>query len=360
MEGAILVVSAPDGVMPQTREHILLARQIGVPYIVVYLNKVDMIPDKDKELIELVEMEIRDLLKVYKYPGDKVPIIRGSALYALEGRNHPLGKDSIKQLLAAVDEHVPLPTRITDAAFAMPVENVFTIKGRGTVATGRVERGMIKVGDEVEVIGLKAPMKTVCTGVEMFKKELDRGQAGDNVGILLRSLKREDVVRGQMLIKPGSMGTHERFEAELYVLTAEEGGRKTPFFPNYRPQLFFRTTDVTASISLPSTTQMVMPGDNLTVVVDLISDAVVEKGLRFAMREGGKTVGAGVVTKLLPKLSKDEKVKATEKGKELNEQARLAAAQIEQQKLQAEGKAPVDRNPNKAGGAPPKEQAKRA
>jgi elongation factor Tu len=297
MDGAILVVSAADGPMPQTREHILLARQVGVPYIVVYLNKVDMVDDK--ELLELVELEVRELLTTYKFPGNEIPIVKGSALKALEGDKGDLGEPSLQRLLDAVDSYIPTPKRQTDKPFLMPVEDVFSISGRGTVATGRVERGIIKVGEEVEIIGLKPTQKTVVTGVEMFRKLLDEGQAGDNVGCLLRGLKREEVERGQVLAKPGSITPHTKFKAEVYVLTKEEGGRHTPFFNGYRPQFYFRTTDVTGSVQLPAGIEMVMPGDNTNMEVTLITPIAMEKELRFAIREGGRTVGAGVVAEVL-------------------------------------------------------------
>jgi elongation factor Tu len=297
MDGAILVVSAADGPMPQTREHILLARQVGVPYIVVYLNKVDMVDDK--ELLELVELEVRELLSAYKFPGNEIPIVKGSALKALEGDKGDLGEPSIQRLLDAVDSYIPTPKRATDKPFLMPVEDVFSISGRGTVATGRIERGIIKVGEEVEIVGLKATTKTVVTGVEMFRKLLDEGQAGDNIGALLRGLKREDVERGQVLAKPGSITPHTKFKAEVYVLTKEEGGRHTPFFNGYRPQFYFRTTDVTGSVQLPAGVEMVMPGDNITMEVELITPIAMEKELRFAIREGGRTVGAGVVAEVI-------------------------------------------------------------
>jgi elongation factor Tu len=297
MDGAILVVSAADGPMPQTREHILLARQVGVPAIVVYLNKVDMVDDP--ELLELVELEVRELLSKYGFPGDEVPIVKGSALAALEGRDDAIGKNSILELMKAVDEYVPQPVREKDKPFLMPVEDVFSISGRGTVVTGRIERGVIKVGDEVEIVGIRPTQKTVCTGVEMFRKLLDQGEPGDNVGILLRGTKRDEVERGQVLCKPGSITPHKRFTAETYVLTKEEGGRHTPFFSNYRPQFYFRTTDVTGSIKLPEGTEMVMPGDNVTMEVELISPIAMEQGLRFAIREGGRTVGAGVVASII-------------------------------------------------------------
>ncbi len=297
MDGAILVVSAADGPMPQTREHILLARQVGVPYIVVYLNKVDMVDDK--ELLELVELEVRELLSAYKFPGDEIPIVKGSALKALEGDKGDLGEPSLQRLLDAVDSYIPTPKRQTDKPFLMPVEDVFSISGRGTVATGRVERGIIKVGEEVEIIGLKPTTKTVVTGVEMFRKLLDEGQAGDNIGALLRGLKREEVERGQVLAKPGSITPHTKFKAEVYVLTKEEGGRHTPFFNGYRPQFYFRTTDVTGSVQLPAGVEMVMPGDNIGMEVTLITPIAMEKELRFAIREGGRTVGAGVVAEVI-------------------------------------------------------------
>jgi len=298
MDGAILVVSAADGPMPQTREHILLARQVGVPAIVVYLNKVDQVDDE--ELLELVELEVRELLSQYEFPGDDIPIVKGSALYALEGRgDEKLGKQSVLELMAAVDSYIPQPQRAMDRPFLMPIEDVFSISGRGTVVTGRVERGIINVGEEVEIVGIKDTQKTVCTGVEMFRKLLDRGEPGDNVGILLRGVKRDDVERGQVLCKPGSITPHTRFNAETYVLTKEEGGRHTPFFSNYRPQFFFRTTDVTGTIELPDGTEMVMPGDNVTMKVNLIAPIAMEEGLRFAIREGGRTVGAGVVAKVI-------------------------------------------------------------
>jgi elongation factor Tu len=297
MDGAILVVSAADGPMPQTREHILLARQVGVPYIVVYLNKADMVDDA--ELLELVELEVRDLLSVYKFPGDKTPIITGSALKALEGDGSEIGVASVVKLVAALDEYIPVPKRAIDGAFLMPVEDVFSIAGRGTVVTGRIERGVVKVNDEVEIVGIRPTQKTTCTGVEMFRKLLDEGQAGDNVGVLLRGTKREEVERGQVLCKPGSINPHTKFEAEVYVLTKEEGGRHTPFFKGYRPQFYFRTTDVTGAVELPAGTEMVMPGDNIKIVVELIAPIAMEQGLRFAIREGGKTVGAGVVSKVI-------------------------------------------------------------
>ncbi|MFN7094055.1 MAG: elongation factor Tu, partial [Burkholderiales bacterium] len=297
MDGAILVVAASDGPMPQTREHILLARQVGVPYIVVFLNKCDMVDDE--ELLELVEMEVRELLSQYDFPGDDIPLVRGSALKALEGDTGPLGEEAILKLASALDSYIPQPERAVDGAFLMPVEDVFSISGRGTVVTGRVERGIIKVGEEIEIVGLKATQKTTCTGVEMFRKLLDQGQAGDNVGLLLRGTKREDVERGQVLAKPGSITPHTKFEAEIYVLSKEEGGRHTPFFSNYRPQFYFRTTDVTGAVSLPEGVEMVMPGDNVRINVELIAPIAMEDGLRFAVREGGRTVGAGVVSKIL-------------------------------------------------------------
>jgi elongation factor Tu len=297
MDGAILVVSAADGPMPQTREHILLARQVGVPHIVVYLNKADMVDDA--ELLELVELEVRELLSQYKFPGDKTPIIIGSALKAWEGEVSAMGTESVEKLVAAMDAFIPLPERAVDGAFLMPIEDVFSISGRGTVVTGRIERGRVKVGEEVEIVGIKATTKTICTGVEMFRKLLDDGQAGDNVGVLLRGTKREDVERGQVLAKPGSINPHTTFEAEIYVLTKEEGGRHTPFFKGYRPQFYFRTTDVTGSCELPEGVEMVMPGDNVKMVVTLINPIAMEDGLRFAIREGGKTVGAGVVAKII-------------------------------------------------------------
>ncbi|MDR0423759.1 MAG: elongation factor Tu [Rickettsiales bacterium] len=297
MDGAILVVSAADGPMPQTREHILLANQVGVPYIVVFMNKCDMVDDP--ELLDLVEMEIRDLLTSYKFPGDKIPIVRGSALKALEGDKGELGYESIKKLMAAVDSYIPDPERTLDKPFLMPIEDVFSIAGRGTVVTGRVERGIIKVNEDVEIIGIKPTQKTTCTGVEMFRKLLDQGQAGDNVGVLLRGTKREEVERGQVLCKPGSITPHTQFEAEIYVLTKEEGGRHTPFFKNYRPQFYFRTTDVTGTVTLGDDVEMVMPGDNTKITVELISPIAMENGLKFAIREGGRTIGAGVVSKIL-------------------------------------------------------------
>jgi elongation factor Tu len=297
MDGAILVVSAADGPMPQTREHILLARQVGVPYIVVYLNKADMVDDA--ELLELVEMEVRELLSKYEFPGDDTPIVTGSALKALEGDKGPLGVPSVVKLVAEMDRYIPVPERAIDGAFLMPVEDVFSISGRGTVVTGRIERGIVKVNDEVEIVGLRPTVKTTCTGVEMFRKLLDQGQAGDNVGVLLRGTKREEVERGQVLAKPGSITPHTKFEGEVYVLTKEEGGRHTPFFKGYRPQFYFRTTDVTGSVELPEGVEMVMPGDNIKMTIELISPIAMEEGLRFAIREGGRTVGAGVVSKIL-------------------------------------------------------------
>jgi elongation factor Tu len=297
MDGAILVVSAADGPMPQTREHILLARQVGVPYMVVFLNKVDMVDDK--ELLDLVELEVRELLSEYEFPGNEIPIVKGSALKALEGDKGELGEPAIQALLDAVDSYIPTPQRATDKPFLMPVEDVFSISGRGTVATGRIERGIIKVGEEVEIVGLKPTAKTVVTGVEMFRKLLDEGQAGDNIGALLRGLKREEVERGQVLAKPGSITPHTKFKAEVYVLTKEEGGRHTPFFNGYRPQFYFRTTDVTGSVQLPEGVEMVMPGDNIGMVVELITPIAMEKELRFAIREGGRTVGAGVVAEVI-------------------------------------------------------------
>ncbi len=296
MDGAILVVSAADGPMPQTREHILLARQVGVPALVVFLNKVDMVDDP--ELLELVEMEVRELLTSYQFPGDDIPIVKGSALCALEDRNPELGEQAILQLMEAVDSYIPQPERPKDRPFLMPIEDVFSISGRGTVVTGRIERGIVNVGDEVEIVGLKATSKTIVTGVEMFRKLLDQGQAGDNVGALLRGTKREDVERGQVLAKPGSITPHTKFKAEAYILTKEEGGRHTPFFTNYRPQFYFRTTDVTGVVSLPEGTEMVMPGDNVSMDVELIAPIAMDDGLRFAIREGGRTVGAGVVAKI--------------------------------------------------------------
>jgi elongation factor Tu len=297
MDGAILVVSAADGPMPQTREHILLARQVGVPYIVVYLNKCDMVDDP--ELVELVEMEVRELLSKYEFPGDDTPIVRGSALKALEGDGSEIGAPSVVKLVEAMDAYIPTPTRVIDKPFLMPIEDVFSISGRGTVVTGRIERGIIKVNEEVEIVGIRPTVKTTCTGVEMFRKLLDEGQAGDNVGVLLRGTKREEVERGQVLAKPGSITPHTKFECEVYVLTKEEGGRHTPFFKGYRPQFYFRTTDVTGTIQLPDGVEMVMPGDNIKMTVELIAPIAMEEGLRFAIREGGRTVGAGVVSKIL-------------------------------------------------------------
>jgi elongation factor Tu len=297
MDGAILVVSAADGPMPQTREHILLARQVGVPYIVVFMNKCDMVDDP--ELLDLVELEVRELLSLYKFPGDDIPVIRGSALKALEGEKSELGVDSIARLMDAVDSYIPDPKRDIDRAFLMPIEDVFSISGRGTVVTGRIERGIVKVGEEIEIVGYKPTTKTIVTGVEMFRKLLDQGQAGDNVGCLLRGTKREDVERGQVLAKPGSITPHKKFKAAVYVLTKEEGGRHTPFFNNYRPQFYFRTTDVTGTITLPEGSEMVMPGDNVTVTVELITPIAMDKELRFAIREGGHTVGAGVVSEIV-------------------------------------------------------------
>ena len=297
MDGAILVVNAADGPMPQTREHILLARQVGVPALVVYLNKVDQVDDE--ELLELVEMEVRELLNEYEFPGDDIPIVAGSALAALEDRDDNIGKESIAKLMAAVDEYIPQPERPIDQPFLMPIEDVFSISGRGTVVTGRVERGVITVGEEIEIVGIRDSQKTTCTGVEMFRKLLDRGEAGDNIGALLRGVGREDVERGQVLCKPGSVKPHTKFEAEAYILTKEEGGRHTPFFTNYRPQFYFRTTDVTGTCALPEGTEMVMPGDNVKMTVELIAPIAMEERLRFAIREGGRTVGAGVVGKII-------------------------------------------------------------
>jgi len=297
MDGAILVVNAADGPMPQTREHILLARQVGVPALVVFLNKVDQVDDE--ELLELVEMEVRELLSEYEFPGDDIPIIAGSALAALEGRDPEIGEEKIKELMAAVDDFIPTPERAVDQPFLMPIEDVFSISGRGTVVTGRVERGVINVGDELEIVGIKDTKKTTCTGVEMFRKLLDRGEAGDNIGALLRGIDRDAVERGQVLCKPGSVKPHTKFECEVYILTKDEGGRHTPFFANYRPQFYFRTTDVTGTVELPSGTEMVMPGDNLKFTVELIAPIAMEDGLRFAIREGGRTVGSGVVSKIL-------------------------------------------------------------
>jgi len=297
MDGGILVVSAADGPMPQTREHILLARQVGVPALVVFMNKVDQVDDE--ELLELVEMEIRELLSEYDFPGDDIPIVQGSALAALEGRDDEIGKEAILKLMAAVDEFIPLPERDVDKAFLLPIEDVFSISGRGTVVTGRIESGIVKVGEEIEIIGIKDTVKTTCTGVEMFRKLLDQGEAGDNVGVLLRGTKREDVERGQVLAHPGSITPHTKFTAEAYILTKDEGGRHTPFFTNYRPQFYFRTTDVTGVVTLPSGTEMVMPGDNISAEVELIAPIAMDEGLRFAIREGGRTVGAGVVAKII-------------------------------------------------------------
>jgi elongation factor Tu len=298
MDGAILVVSAADGPMPQTREHILLGRQVGVPAIVVFMNKCDMVDDA--ELLELVEMEIRELLTKYEYPGDKTPIVKGSALAALEGKNPELGENALKQLMEAIDTFIPQPTRVLDKPFLMPVEDVFSISGRGTVCTGRIEQGIVKVNDEIEIVGVKATQKTIVTGVEMFRKLLDSGEAGDNVGVLLRGTKREDVERGQVLCKPGSITPHKKFMAEAYILSKDEGGRHTPFFTDYRPQFYFRTTDVTGQVKLPSGTEMVMPGDNINnMEVELITPIAMNEGLRFAIREGGRTVGAGVVSKIV-------------------------------------------------------------
>jgi elongation factor Tu len=297
MDGAILVVSAADGPMPQTREHILLARQVGVPYILVYLNKADMVDDP--ELLELVEMEVRELLDTYQFPGDETPIVVGSALKALEGDGSEIGIPSVLKLVEAMDAYIPEPQRAVDQPFLMPIEDVFSISGRGTVVTGRAERGIIKVGDEIEIVGIRETQKTICTGVEMFRKLLDEGRAGDNVGVLLRGTKREDVERGQVLAKPGSITPHTKFQAEVYVLSKEEGGRHTPFFTGYRPQFYFRTTDVTGAVDLPEGVEMVMPGDNIQVTVSLIAPIAMEEGLRFAVREGGRTVGAGVVSKVI-------------------------------------------------------------
>ena len=297
MDGGILVVNAADGPMPQTREHILLARQVGVPALVVFMNKVDQVDDE--ELLELVEMEIRELLSEYDFPGDDIPVIAGSALAALEGRDDTIGKEKILELMAAVDEYIPQPERAVDGAFLMPVEDVFSISGRGTVATGRIERGVVKVGEEIEIVGIKDTAKTTVTGVEMFRKLLDQGEAGDNVGLLLRGVAREEIERGQVLCHVGSTTPHTKFTAETYILTKEEGGRHTPFFGNYRPQFYFRTTDVTGNVELPSGTEMVMPGDNVNLTVELIAPIAMDEGLRFAIREGGRTVGAGVVAKIL-------------------------------------------------------------
>jgi elongation factor Tu len=297
MDGAILVVNAADGPMPQTREHILLGRQVGIPFMVVYMNKIDQVDDE--ELIELVEMEIRELLSSYDYPGDDIPIIKGSALHAMNGTRPEIGEESIRALIKAVDDYIPTPVRAVDQPFLMPVEDVFSISGRGTVATGRIERGIVKVGEELEIVGIRPSKKTVCTGVEMFRKLLDQGEAGDNVGLLLRGVDREGIERGQVLCKPGSVKPHTKFEAEAYILTKEEGGRHTPFFANYRPQFYFRTTDVTGTVQLPEGTEMVMPGDNLKFNVELIAPIAMEEKLRFAIREGGRTVGAGVVSKII-------------------------------------------------------------
>ncbi len=297
MDGAILVVNAADGPMPQTREHILLARQVGVPALVVYMNKVDQVDDE--ELLELVEMEVRELLSSYDFPGDDIPIVKGSALAALEGRDDEIGKNSILELMKAVDEYIPQPDRPVDQDFLMPIEDVFSISGRGTVVTGRVERGVVNTGDEIEIVGIKDTQKTTCTGVEMFRKLLDQGQAGDNIGVLLRGTKRDEVERGQVLAKPGSITPHTKFACEAYILTKEEGGRHTPFFGNYRPQFYFRTTDVTGTVELAEGTEMVMPGDNVTMNVTLIAPIAMDEGLRFAIREGGRTVGAGVVAKII-------------------------------------------------------------
>jgi len=297
MDGAILVVSAADGPMPQTREHILLARQVGVPALAVFMNKVDQVDDE--ELLELVEMEIRELLSSYEFPGDDIPIVKGSALAALEGGDAAIGSDAIKELMAQVDSYIPQPDRPKDQPFLMPIEDVFSISGRGTVVTGRIEAGVVNVGEEIEIVGLKETTKTTCTGVEMFRKLLDQGEAGDNVGVLLRGTKREEVERGQVLAKPGSITPHTKFKCEAYVLTKEEGGRHTPFFSNYRPQFYFRTTDVTGSVELPDGTEMVMPGDNIAMTVTLIAPIAMDEGLRFAIREGGRTVGAGVVASIV-------------------------------------------------------------
>jgi elongation factor Tu len=297
MDGAILVCSAADGPMPQTREHILLARQVGVPYIIVFLNKCDMVDDE--ELLELVEMEVRELLSKYDFPGDDVPIIKGSAVKAVQGDQSEIGEPAILRLAEALDSYIPTPERAIDGAFLMPVEDVFSISGRGTVVTGRIERGIVKVGEELEIVGIKPTLKTTCTGVEMFRKLLDQGQAGDNVGVLLRGTKREEVERGQVLCKPGSIKPHTKFTAEIYVLGKDEGGRHTPFFQGYRPQFYFRTTDVTGAVELPAGTEMVMPGDNVSITVQLINPIAMEEGLRFAIREGGRTVGAGVVAKII-------------------------------------------------------------
>ena len=297
MDGAILVVSGADGPMPQTREHILLARQVGVPALVVYMNKVDQVDDE--EILDLVELEVRELLSLYEFPGDDIPIIRGSALAALEGRDEAVGKASVLELMQAVDDHIPQPDRPKDKPFLMPIEDVFSISGRGTVVTGRVERGIVRVGDDIEIVGVKETTKTVCTGVEMFRKLLDEGEAGDNIGVLLRGTKRDEVERGQVLAHPGTITPHTKFEAETYILTKDEGGRHTPFFSNYRPQFYFRTTDITGTIELPEGTEMVMPGDNVNMKVNLIAPIAMDEGLRFAIREGGRTVGAGVVAKIM-------------------------------------------------------------
>jgi elongation factor Tu len=297
MDGAVLVVSAADGPMPQTREHILLARQVGVPKIVVYLNKADQVDDE--ELLELVELEVRELLDTYEFPGDDTPVITGSALQALEGDEGEMGLGSVDRLMQAMDDYIPIPERPVDQPFLLPIEDVFSISGRGTVVTGRVERGIVRVGEEVEIVGIRETTKTTCTGVEMFRKLLDEGQAGDNVGVLLRGTKRDEVERGQVLCVPGSITPHTKFECEVYVLSKEEGGRHTPFFSNYRPQFYFRTTDVTGAVELPEGSEMVMPGDNIRMVVDLISPIAMEEGVRFAIREGGRTVGAGVVSKII-------------------------------------------------------------
>eukprot|EP00823_Brevimastigomonas_motovehiculus_P005529 TRINITY_DN409_c0_g1_i1.p1 TRINITY_DN409_c0_g1~~TRINITY_DN409_c0_g1_i1.p1 ORF type:complete len:552 (-),score=137.32 TRINITY_DN409_c0_g1_i1:170-1798(-) len=331
MEGAILVVSAPDGAMPQTREHILLAQQVGVPNIVVFLNKVDLVDEKDKDLLDIVEMEIKDLLKQYKYDAEKVPFVRGSALAALQGKNTPYGKPAIEQLLKTLDTSVTLPPRITDGPFYMPVEGIFVIEGRGVVVTGRIDRGTIKLGDELELVGLRTPSKTVCTGIEMFNKQLESGIAGDNVGILLRGLKRTDVERGMVVCKPGSLGTHDRFGAQVYCLTKAEGGRHTPFFSNYRPQFFFKTADITGVVRLTGDKKMAMPGDNFKCHVDLAHEAVLEVGQRFAFREGGRTVGAGVITEVLPKLTKEQKEKQA-----VDDQVARKDAKAERDRLLAE------------------------
>jgi len=323
MDGAVLVVSATDGPMPQTREHILLARQVGVPAVVVYLNKVDQVDDK--ELIDLVEVEIRDLLKKYEFPGDKIPIIKGSALAALEGKDEATGKNSVLELMKAIDETIPQPNRPKDKPFLMPIEDVFSISGRGTVVTGRVEQGIVKVNEEVEIVGVRPTTKTVCTGVEMFRKLLDQGEAGDNVGVLLRGTKREEVERGQVLAKPGSITPHNHFKCEVYCLTKDEGGRHTPFFGNYRPQFYFRTTDVTGSVELPSGTEMIMPGDNTALTVKLITPIAMDKGVRFAVREGGKTVGSGVVAEILPDID-PAKLEAAAKSDKVDKKADASKA----------------------------------